>query len=52
MAATDSFLSADREEARIIASRDETIDQLEEEIERLSSARCCSRLPWRATSTG
>ena len=34
VAATDSFLAADREEARSIASRDETIDQLEEEIEK------------------
>lgn len=33
VAATDSFLAADREEARSIAGRDETIDQLEREIE-------------------
>jgi phosphate transport system protein len=34
VAATETFLAADREEARSIASRDETIDQLEEEIEK------------------
>ena len=35
VAATDSFLSADREEARSIADRDELIDTLEKEIEAL-----------------
>jgi phosphate transport system protein len=35
VAATDSFLSADREEARSIAGRDELIDALEKEIEQL-----------------
>lgn len=35
VAATDSFLAADREEARSIASRDELIDALEKEIEAL-----------------
>jgi phosphate transport system protein len=34
VAATDSFLAADREEARSVASRDETIDELEQEIEK------------------
>lgn len=33
VAATDAFLAADREEARSIARRDATIDQLEQEIE-------------------
>jgi phosphate transport system protein len=35
VAATDSFLAADREEARTIAGRDELIDVLEKEIEQL-----------------
>lgn len=35
VAATDSFLAADREEARSVAGRDELIDALEEEIETL-----------------
>jgi phosphate transport system protein len=35
VAATDSFLAADREEARSIAGRDELIDVLEKEIEQL-----------------
>lgn len=34
VAATDSFLAADREEARSVANRDETIDELEQEIEK------------------
>ena len=35
VAATDSFLAADREEARSIAGRDDLIDALEKEIEQL-----------------
>jgi phosphate transport system protein len=35
VAATESFLAADREEARSIADRDDLIDALEEEIEQL-----------------
>jgi len=33
VAATDAFLAADREEARLVATRDERIDALEKEIE-------------------
>lgn len=45
VAATDSFLSADREEARTIAGRDELIDVLEKEIEELAEKTMLFQAP-------